>query len=297
MTRITGMRAVMAVKGAMADRGLSRTSRLAGAEIAGWIAPNRFGSTGLSIRRQPDGDIVWHVVLSGKPHLKYRNYREVQGDETIEVHEPIDPQRLFPALRQVFEGLGIDVVGIELGGYQTHWDDDVSYNVVTKRPEWLDVVNGRGRPEVDPVLVTCRMSDRPQAPVRGLTGLVAYQTLDGLVFLTRESIGAIAARMDEVRRYAPETGTLAIDGTGELVRTSRGQTETVSRPSTIVNFKGDEIEVWAVPGFWVIPEIEFDPKVPFVLEGETCRNARFAVLDEQYGPAPWSETPSASPKP
>lgn len=298
MPKISGIRAVLAVKSAMADHGLPRTSTLNGAEICGWIDPNLRGSTGFSIRKLPDGNIVWHVVLSGKPHLKYREYREVNGEDTIDLHEPINTERLFPALRRVFEDLDMVVTSIELSGFQTHWDDDVDYNVTTKPPEWLDTVNNKHeRAQFDPALVTCRMSDHPQAPMRGLTGLVAYQGNDGLVLLTRQSIDAIAAKMDEVRRYNNEAGAITIDATDTLIQTSpRGQRTSVSQSSRITNFKGDEIDVWAVPGTWVTPEIGFNPKVPFILQGETCKSAPFKVLDEQYGPAPWStETPAPKP--
>lgn len=298
MTKISGIRAVLAVKGAMTDQGLPRRSTLNGAEIRGWIEPNRMGSTGFSIRKLSDGNILWHVVLSGKPHLEYREYREVNDDDTIDLHEPTNTERLFPALRQVFEGLGMDVVKTELCGFQTHWDDDVSYNVITKIPEWLDTINNQHeRAQFDPSLVTCRMSDHPQAPIRGLTGLVAYQGANGLIFLTRQSVDAIATKMDEVRRYNKEADAIMIDATDTLVQaTPRGQQISVSKSSRITNFKGDEIDVWAVPGTWVTPEIDFTPKVPFILDGETCSSARFAVLDEQYGLAPWSNVPSA-PKP
>jgi hypothetical protein len=86
MPKISGIRAVLAVKGAMADHGLPRRSELNGEEICGWIEPNRMGSTGFSIRKLPDGNILWHVVLSGKPHLKYREYRDVSGEETLDLH-------------------------------------------------------------------------------------------------------------------------------------------------------------------------------------------------------------------
>ena len=127
----TALDAVADVHAALAAAGLPRTSRYSGGEMTGWTAC--FGSTGFSIREDDAGDLVWHVVVSGKPHLTYREYRDDGGG-----HEPIAPERLCPRIEAVFRAQGLDVRSVRYGGHQTMWDDDVEYNVVTARPDWLE---------------------------------------------------------------------------------------------------------------------------------------------------------------
>jgi hypothetical protein len=148
-------RAIMErVRDALAAAGLPRTSRYAGGEITGWTTS--MGSTGFSL--QVDG--IWHpstlrfvpsnpprlrfhVVVSGKQAgLRYKRYTErvERGRgrlDFIELHEPIEPERLIPKIRKVLEGLGFEVAQVTVAGAQTHWDDDVMYNVVTDWPEWV----------------------------------------------------------------------------------------------------------------------------------------------------------------
>lgn len=124
---MTGLEAVTLVKQALADAGMPRTSRMNGGELTGWTT--NCGSTGFSIREAEGGDLLWHIVLSGKPLLDYRH--------TEDGHQPIRPEVLFSRLHHVFTSLGLAVLDVRLSGYQEMWDDDVEYTVVTKRPDWL----------------------------------------------------------------------------------------------------------------------------------------------------------------
>ncbi len=126
------LEAVTAIRDAMAAAGLPRTSRYAGGELTGWTEAR--GSTGFSVREDQGGHLSWHVVVSGRPHMRYRSYRS-DGDD---LHEPIAPERLNPRIQAVFEGLGMEVLAVRYGGHQTMWDDDVEYDVVTTPPDWLE---------------------------------------------------------------------------------------------------------------------------------------------------------------
>lgn len=132
--RVDGLAAVTKVRDAMDAAGLGRTSRMNGGELTGWT--RSLGSTGFSVRQKEDGTVSWHVVVSGKPHLRYRDY-EWEGDS---LHEPTDPDVLCPRIRRVFEGLGLAVASVRYAGHQTMWDDDVEYDVETARPGWLEDV-------------------------------------------------------------------------------------------------------------------------------------------------------------
>lgn len=128
----TALQAVTDIHAALQAAGLERTSRYNGGEIVGWT--ESLGSTGFSVREMEDGKVSWHVVISGKPHLSYRTYRD--GED--ELHEPVDPERLCPRIGAVLKSIGLDVDKVSYGGHQTMWDDDVEYDVVTARPAWLE---------------------------------------------------------------------------------------------------------------------------------------------------------------
>lgn len=131
--------AVTEVRDAMDSAGLGRTSRFNGGEITGWT--QAYGSTGFSIRQKEDGGLSWHVVLSGRPHLRYESYE----DDGNELHDPIAPESLCQKIRTVFEKLGLQVLIVRYSGHQTMWDDDVEYDVETDRPEWLEPCPMHGR--------------------------------------------------------------------------------------------------------------------------------------------------------
>lgn len=144
------------VHDALVEAGLPRISHYTGGEIRGWT--EAIGSTGFSLRVNGEHagnplvrggtrfvpssppQIDFHVVVSGKrAGLRYRTWTQRRPEEgdTIELHEPIDAERLAPKIRAVFEGLGFQVQSVRYSGAQMHWDDDVSYNVVTDWPTWI----------------------------------------------------------------------------------------------------------------------------------------------------------------
>ena len=100
-----------AVQQALSAAGMPRTSRLNGGAVTGWTT--NYGSTGFSLRENKEGQIAWHVVISGKPLLRYRKFKEIQGDEDLELHEPTNPEALCARIKQVFEGVGLTVLGVE----------------------------------------------------------------------------------------------------------------------------------------------------------------------------------------
>src|ERR1700730_18374565 len=105
----TGKEWAAAVKEALAAAGMPRTSEYNGGELTGWTTV--FGSTGFSLRLTEKGQVEWHVVVSGKPLLAYREYVLPwgRGDEIQRCHSPIDPEKLCPRIKAVFEGLGLVV--------------------------------------------------------------------------------------------------------------------------------------------------------------------------------------------
>ncbi len=125
---------VQDLRTALEVAGLPRTSKYNGAEMTGWT--DHFGSTGYSIRPCKDGTLQWHVVISGKPHLQYRPRFDVHSGD--ELHEPVNADSLCPRIRKVFEQMGIKVLKLKCTGWQTAWDDDVDYDIITEPPAWLE---------------------------------------------------------------------------------------------------------------------------------------------------------------
>lgn len=143
-----GKTAALRVRQALAERGFVRSSCLNGANLVGWIPQNVFGSTGYSVKFDPDNpkQVIWNVVISGKPHLMYEEEEENQGTDEdpdyIDFHHPVNPDSLGPALTEALTTLlGLNVISVRSGGYQTHWDDDVDFRIITTRPDWLVSAN------------------------------------------------------------------------------------------------------------------------------------------------------------
>lgn len=135
-----GKDACQRIHDALEAAGLPRTSRLSGGEIRGVTTAE--GSTGFSARVLSDGTIDWHIVISGKAAgIKYRDYTDWQGDEQYEMSDPINPDVVIPRIREVFSQLGLQVIDRpetpqqlsrpRCTGWQSHWDDDIDYNVLT----------------------------------------------------------------------------------------------------------------------------------------------------------------------
>ena len=132
----TGLEAVTELYQKLAAAGMPRTSALNGGALRGWT--ESFGSTGFSIRREQNGELQWHLVVSGKPLFPYREYEQQTNGKTYDFHEPRNPESLLPRLREVFKGMGLTVKSLSCAGHQLMWDDDVEFNVVTNHPEWLE---------------------------------------------------------------------------------------------------------------------------------------------------------------
>lgn len=138
MNQISGIEAVERIRDDLEASGLPRNSRLSGGEITGWTT--YLGHTGFSIRKN-ESDITWHLVVSGKPHLEYREYTHHQDDEEIDLHEPINPERLNQRIAKVFKRLNLSIHDVRCTGHSTLWDDDVHYEVTTDLPDWLSTKN------------------------------------------------------------------------------------------------------------------------------------------------------------
>jgi hypothetical protein len=145
----TGLQAVTELKEALANAGFGRTSTLGGAELTGWTSA--IGSTGFSVRRQDDGSLQWHIVVSGKPHFPYRDYEHRSQGETYGYRDPIEPESIAPQLKAVFEGLGIRVSDIRCTGHQLMWDDDVDFSIYSEHPDWLEPAPALGAYQPDPM--------------------------------------------------------------------------------------------------------------------------------------------------
>lgn len=132
----TGLQAVTELHQKLAAAGMPRTSELNGGALKGWT--ESYGSTGFSIRREESGDLQWHLVVSGKPLFRYREYEHWSNGESYDYHEPLNPETVLPRLRAVFEGMGLMVKSLSYTGHQLMWDDDVEFSVVTDHPQWLE---------------------------------------------------------------------------------------------------------------------------------------------------------------
>jgi len=324
--KVTGKRAVAGVRHALAEAGMARTSRMAGAEPAGWIATNVHGSTGFSVKpnipmerdkKAVPGELLWHVVVSGKPHMRYRKYRW-DGDE---LHEPVNPEILLPRIKAVFERLGIEVRSVECVGHQTMFDDDVNYNVVTGHPAWLEEYKPKNpfarcdEPTLAAMVFRSYPSvDTPPAPLSA--PLVGY-VRDGVHFLTRESLEKLvevlaaqeqAAKAEgraTTRDYssfamfgkAPRYGHATLSPEGEFHMTVPGRPACRTKPVEIVNHWGDLVQVWPMPQTWMEARDPFRTDVPFLQDGEMRQELSVPTYEAQFGAdAPWAE-PAPAVKP
>ena len=126
---MTGKQAAQFIHDALQTIGLPRTSKLNGGEVRGWTT--HFGSTGFSVRKDnASGMLQWHVVVSGLPHMSY--------EEDDDGHRPSRPEVLCPRIKKLFEDMGAKVSSVKATGWQSAWDDDVSYDIHTDHPVWLE---------------------------------------------------------------------------------------------------------------------------------------------------------------
>ncbi len=310
--KVSGMRAVLGVRAAMEAAGLGRTSRLNGGEVAGWIEANRYGSTGFSVAPSGTDGTRWHVVVSGRPHLRYVTFHDRDGTELT---EPDDPAKLCPRVRRVFETLGLAVRDVRATGWQTMWDDDVDFEVETDRPEWLsshdptnaDALRGEG-----PVLAMVGLSGAATEGAIESRAVLAAYVANGGTLLTRESLERLAADVAEanerrtrhrssLRGMAPpplRTGLVRLVGDRLLWQASGETTRWERDPVTITNHWGDEVHAWPVPARRTVARFPLKADVDFVVGGETLRELPFETWDAQFGhDAPWSRPEEPNPTP
>jgi len=313
--KITGKRATLAVRCALDEAGLKRTSPYAGAGVTGWIDQDQYGSTGFSVKPNKPmggpakpGELIWHIEISGKPHLRYRRWTDYNsGSDPINLHDPVNPEVLFPAIKRAFESLGIEVRSVRYAGAQQHADDDVGYDIVTIHPEWLEAYDPRNTTPAsgDAHLVALEFNDPVgfnRSPIAPRTKPLAGYVKNGVPYLTRESIehviGVFAshhAEEQELRRQGVRLppsmygeATLSEDGVFRLVPKNRA--DHGAKPVRITNHWGDVIEAWPMPQAWMGKLDAFTPCVPFVLDGEMRDGVPFPVYDAQFGgEAPWLE--------
>lgn len=124
-----GYEAVRRIAEALADAGYPRTSSFAGGEWTGWTTSE--GATGFSLRESGASVVVSLVVSGREVGLLYRERTEyVEGSGEMTFADPLDADRLVPLIARVLATVGLDVRSGRVSGWQTHWDDDVSYEFV-----------------------------------------------------------------------------------------------------------------------------------------------------------------------
>lgn len=305
MTKISGVRATLAVQHAMNEAGLKRISTLNGGGTNGWIEAHYYRSHGFGVK--PDkrpGELDWSVVVSGKPHLRYEESRYFDGDEAMISNDPQNPEILYPKIKKVFESLGMTVREVDYTGHQTMWDDDVNYNIRTNHPDWLEAYAPLNlAPKItEPRLVCAKLVETQNSQVRSLTALPMYQIGDKTVRdryfgtetllpnqfgLTKE---AVLVLIDNVNSMASHTPALkdAVRFEGDVLHLNIGFKAEV-RPQAITNAWGDEVDVYLWPNSNVTLERKYTPACPMLIAGEMTTAPEFPLLDLQYeGEGPWT---------
>lgn len=296
------LRTLAALRAALDADGLSRDSSFGGGKMTGWLDPNRMGSTGFSIRGLPDGRIEWHIVISGKKHLRYREWDQEEipydkGDpDTVTLHEPTDTEVLHGRIAKAFASIGVPVTDVKATDWQNMWDDDVGYVARSEKPEWLDGPdpgNSWTWPS-SPILVSLRPGSSPSLPsLRG--NLVGYY-IGAELYLTRESLELVAAA-------PPGTPPARGYGLGYMQRLPRtsgldASAQLAGGPDRkAMNHWGDEVELWRTTRNLFDVDARFEPAVAFVMGGEVRTHAPFHEIGAQFGDdVPWSGEPAPGPR-
>ena len=315
MTKVSGVRATLAIRHAMAEAGLGRTSNLNGGEINGWIEAHYYRAHGFGVKQDKrPGELDWSVVVSGKPHLRYEENRYFDGDEPMTSNDPTNQEILYPKIKKVFESLGIVVHHVEYTGHQTMWDDDVSYNIRTNHPDWLEAYAPRNPlPKVtQPRLVCGRLEADRNTAIKSLTALPMYQIADEVnrdpyssyttykvnqFGLTREAVAILEDNVTSLSKHTPAlTDAVRLKDDGLHLKLTF---DTVIKPKTIINAWGDEVEIYLWPRANISLERKYTPACPMLIAGEMNANPSFPLLDQQFeGVGPWTiEMPSNGFKP
>lgn len=297
------LRTLAALREALDADGLTRDSRMNGAEMTGWLEPNRSGSTGFSIRQLPDGDIEWHIVLSGGKHLNYREWDEEEipydkGDpDTVRLHEPTNPEILHARIAKAFAAIGVSTSSVQVRDWQTMWDDDVGYVARSKRPEWLERPASPNAWTWPSSAVLVSLIPRAEAKFPRIEGNLVGYRVGGELYLTRESLEFIAARP-----AAPPPPRGYGFGYGQSLPRTSGYDAAAQLASgadkRLRNHWGDEVEVWRTTRDWFEVDARFKPSVPFVMEGEIRTEAPFHHVDAQFDDGmPWFREAAPAPGP
>ena len=243
---ITAVRALIAVRAALAGQGLHHPGDRGGDTIRGWSPRNVWDTISTNIGLNPDGLLNWNVEISGKGHLQYETWTEPRHDETdqgetIDLHEPVNPESLIPRIVQAFQSLGIDVRDAAYSGHQSHWDDGVSYRVTTSHPAWLDAYGSNNvRPSAvgAPTLASFGLKGMAKgsntlatslAQVGGDAALesgrtcflVGYQDEDGSVVVPREALEMLTSlpvRTADAWLPQPQGGAILAQETASYLR-------------------------------------------------------------------------------
>lgn len=289
-----GLMAARHVRREMHKAGLGRTSTMSGGGITGWTS--NLGMTGFSVRRHRETDaVVWNVVVSGKAHLAYE--RDPAGDPDLQ--RPVRPENLVPAVRTVFQDMGMQVSAVEVVGWSGMWDDDVDYAILTNWPEWLEFGNVPEPPMAEGLraIATFTTGSRFEQhfklqPV--VSGLVGY--IDGEdALLTRESVDRLVSTAtphsispSSYRNvYIPVENQATVSFDGQELVFRYWQAEVLrAKPESVTNAWGDEVETWRVHGRTLDRQANFAPSVPFLMSGSMRIEARDADIYAQYFPEP-----------
>jgi hypothetical protein len=312
MTKVSGVRATLGIQHAMNAAGLGRTSTLNGGEINGWIEANYYRSHGFGVKQDKrQGELDWSVVVSGRPHLRYEESRYFEDDEVLTSNDPQNTEVLYPKIKKVFESLGMTVHQVEYTGHQTMWDDDVSYNIRTNHPEWLEAYSPSNLAQriTEPRLVSARIVETSVSKVRSLTALPMYQIgdkesrdqysryptmLPNQFGLTKEALQILIDNVNSMSTHTPSLAG-AVRFVGDVLHLNLGFDQTV-RPQTITNAWGDDVEIYLWPRANVELEHKYTPACPMLIGGEMVISPDFPLLDLQFGgDGPWTiERPARS---
>lgn len=291
--KVTAIRALLAARAALEEFGLGHEGAR-DAPVDGWLPPNHMNGLGHALRQCPDGTLEWNLVLTGRPHLEYRAPWGADGDWDDAYDgggEPSDTDRLHARIAAVYEGLGLDVSGVRLGGYG---DADVRYVVSTPRPDWLEAYDpSNAQPSVGGPRLTGFVPGHQALPdVRVRDPLPGYE-IGGLPYLTRESVSALVDAASRSRTCSARTEPSPEGGDTLVLRRGTGR-EIRVRPEEAVNHWGDRLAVWPMAS-WVSEVPLTHAGVPFVVDGEARTSLPFSVLDAQHGEAPWETSPAPAP--
>lgn len=128
----SGKDLALLVKTKLIEFSLPRVSNYPGGEIIGWTDNDK--DKGFSLTSVDPDFVNVRIVLSGQK--AGINYTNITSDNQIG-HEPIDAEKIYPIIKTVFEDIGLEVEKIQQSGYSVFLDDDISYNILVKRPKWL----------------------------------------------------------------------------------------------------------------------------------------------------------------